>query len=98
MEKFVADMPPVGSLQEIVHLHEALTTKNFEIAALNKTIDSFSPLIKAVDALLNLDWENSVMLHCPEASDCVGIMARLQDARDGIDGRRFYAGATKEVG
>lgn len=48
-------------------------------------------LIQAVDMLLNMDWENTVMIECPEDVDAVGILNGLQEARDAIDGKPFYA-------
>lgn len=53
-------------------------------------------LILAVDALLNLDWENTVRIHAPDDVHVSDIMNRLQDARDDIDARVFYLSEGKD--
>ncbi len=53
-------------------------------------------LILAVDALLNLNWEETVRICAPDDVDVSGIMNRLQDARDGIDARAFYLSDGKD--
>ena len=53
---------------------------------------NISELVKSVDRLLNLDWEDTVRICCPEDVDAVGILNALQSARDAIDGKQFYTG------
>ena len=67
------------------------STKQAAVELWNMSTSSrFGPLVRTVDELLNLDWENTVRIECPEDVDAIGIMNKLQDFRELLDCREFY--------
>ena len=62
----------------------AIELWNFSISS------RFAPLVRAVDELLNLDWENTVRIEAPEDANAAAILNKLQDFRELLDCREFY--------